>query len=128
MADELKLNATVQLDDGISDIAVQIVDLMVTLGTVKFTSLIQSIGITEEAIQLGEVTSPGYAIFINLDPTNWVDLKVATGGAICSRLDPDTDSNGKGGLHLSKLGSGMQAPFAIAGTAPCRIRILICSV
>jgi hypothetical protein len=127
MANEVTINATLAYDDAISSDSMQIVDRVVTVSTTKFTKLIQSIGITEEAIQLGEVSTLGYAMFRNLDPTNFVELRVATGGAKFARLDPDTSSNGKGGCALLRLGSGAQVPYAIADTAPCRIEIIIIS-
>lgn len=126
MASEVTVNATLAYDDGVSDDSAQIVDGVFTVGTTKMVKHIQSIGITEEAIQLAEVTAPGYAMFKNLDPTNYIDLKVATGGAIFARLDPDTGSNGKGGIAVLKLGSGAQVPFAIANTGACRMAIFIC--
>lgn len=84
----------------------------------------QTIGTSEEAIGLPDGTV-AYAIFQNLDPTNFINLRVSTGGAIFARLDPDTKSDGKGGVAMLRLGSGATAPFAIADTAECKLRYII---
>lgn len=126
MAGEVNVNATLKYDDGVVDDIAQVVDATFSPGTLKYIRHIQLIGTSEEAIQLGEVTAPGYALFKNLDSTNYVDLRVATSGAIFARLDPDTQANGKGGVALLKLGSGAQVPYAIANTGSCRVAIFIC--
>jgi len=128
VSDELTLNATLAYDDGVDEVTMQIVDRFVTLGTLKFTKLRQSIGTSEEALQLGEVTSPGWLFLINRDATNYVDVKVATSGAIFARLHPDTDSDGTGGFCLLYLGTGAQAPFLIANTAACIVTGFVASV
>lgn len=122
MANEITLNALVQYEDSESTEAeLGVTDILKTVATKRVTRLKQSVGTSEEAIDLGDITSPGYAILINRDATNYIDLKVATAGAIFARLDPNS------GMAMLKLGSGAQAPFAIANTAACQMEILICS-
>jgi hypothetical protein len=126
MADEVTINASLSYEDSenTSD-AISLVDVIKSVATKKITHLKQSIGTSEEAIDLGDVSAPGYAIFINRHATATIDLKVATSGAIFARLDPDTDSDGKGGFALLKLGSGAQVPYAIASAeAPMEIFII----
>lgn len=94
-------------------------------GTKRFTHTVQSVGTSEEAIDLGDVSTPGWAVFRNLDQTNYIELKVATGGAIFAKLVPDSDGDGKGGIAVLQLGSGATAPFAIANTAACNMEIFI---
>ena len=79
----------------------------------------QTIGTTEEALDLGDVGTPGYILLVNLDPTNFVSVRAATGAANAIRLDAN------GGFALFKLGSGATAPFAIADTAACQIKYLL---
>lgn len=90
-----------------------------TLSNRGFTADIQSIGTSEEAITLGETTSPGYMLIINLDATNYVELKTGSSGTIFAKLDAN------GGCALLKLGSGAQTPYAIANSAACLVRKLI---
>lgn len=127
MSLEATVNATVAYDDGVSSDSAQLVDRLVTIGTQKFRKWIQTIGITEEAIDIGEIVSPGILFAINLDPTNFVSLRVATGGAKFHKLRADTNSDGKGGISLGELDSGAQTPFAIADTAPCRVLFFLIS-
>jgi hypothetical protein len=93
--------------------------------TTKLVINEQTIATTETAINLCGVSSPTAFMVVNLDPTNYVEVKAATSGAIVSRLAKDTNSDGNGGFHLTTgLGSGMQAPYAIANTDPCEILVL----
>lgn len=91
----------------------------------SYTRVTQSIATSETAINLGDISSLGYAMFVNRDPTNYIELKVATSGAIFARLDPDPNSDGKGGVALLRMGSGAQVPYAIANTAACIMDIFI---
>lgn len=122
MSLELTLNATLAYEDSTDgETSLQVTDKQVTLTTVKYTQLRQSIGITEEALVLGEVTSLGWIMVINRDLSNFVNLKVATSGAIFAKLFP-------GEFCFLRLGSGAQAPFLIADTAPCVVEFLLISV
>lgn len=93
-------------------------DFLASISTKKFTWAKQNIATSEEAINLGEATAPGYAIFINRDATNYIELKVATSGAIFAKLKA-------GECCLLRLGSGAQVPYAIANTAACQLEYLI---
>lgn len=78
----------------------------------------QLIGITEEAINLGEALDPTWGLFINRDPTNFIYLLTGTGGLRFAKLTP-------GRPALIPLGPDAQIPFAIADTAPCKLEYLI---
>jgi hypothetical protein len=95
-------------------------DLLATVATKKFIRHKQNIGTAEEAVQLAEVTAPGWAIFVNLDPTNYIELRVGTGGAKFAKLKP-------GEFALLRLGSGAQVPYAISDTAACQMEVFIAS-
>ncbi len=90
-----------------------------TPSSLKPSQLKQSIATSETALKLGDTTAPGYAMLVNLDPTNYVELKVATSGAIFAKLDA------AGGFAILKLGSGAQAPYAIANSGACLVEVLI---
>lgn len=128
MANELTMSGSISYEDseGASQ-ELSIADVIKSVTTKRYVKLKQNVGITEEAVNLGDITAPGYAIFINRDETNFINLKVATSGAIFARLDADTDGNGTGGFAILKLGSGAQAPYAIADTAACQMEIFIVS-
>jgi hypothetical protein len=103
--------------DGDDD-AIGPVDSTPTLATDKHVRYKMSVTTSELVIPLGPVTAPGWAIFVNRDATNFINLKVATGGAIFAKLLP-------GECALLRLGSGAQAPYAIADTATCEMEVMI---
>lgn len=122
MASEITLNATLAYSDSEdTDVSLDISDKSVTVTTKIVARLKQNIGITEEAIKLGEVSSLGFCMFINRDLTNFINIKHATSGTIIGKMLPG-ESYGP-----VRFGSGVTAPYAIADTAPCQMDILICS-
>jgi hypothetical protein len=128
MADEITASVSLSYEDTENTTgSLAVVNLVKTVTTKKITRLKQNVGITEEAIDLGDISAPGYALFINRDTTNFINLKVATSGAIFAKLLPDTDGDGNGGFACLQLGSGAQAPFAIADTAACQMDVFIIS-
>lgn len=127
MANELTLSASLSgtLNGKTVSKSVSNVIKDIAASTKKVTRLQQAVGNSEEAVVLGDLTTPGYALFQNLDATNSIDLKVATGGAIFARLDPDSDGDGTGGFAFLKLGSGATAPYAVTTSGTCLMEILI---
>ncbi len=123
MANEITINATLQYDDGVSqELSLQVTDLKANVTTTLAARFKQTIGITEEAIQLCGLASLGYVMFVNVDDTNFISIKSATSGVIVGKLFPGEC------YGPVRLGSGMQAPFAIADTAPCDMDILIIAI
>lgn len=120
MANEVTVNGSLAYADSEgSDEILQAGEVMANVSSKKYIKHKQTIGITEEAIQLGEVTAPGWAYFINRDETNFIHIRASTGGGGFAKLFPGEPC---GPL---RLGSGAQAPFAIADTAPCVLEYLI---
>jgi len=78
--------------------------------TAKLVRNVQNIGTTEEALDLGDVTVPGIAIFENLDDTNYVEIgsKPAATFYPLVKVKP-------GEKYILRL--GVTAPFAKADTA-----------
>lgn len=121
MANEITVSvALAYADSEDADESLAVSDLKKTITTKKYTKYKQSVGITEEALVLGEVTAPGYVVFINRDETNFVELRVGTAGAKFAKLFP-------GDVALLRLGSGAQVPFAIADTSPCILEVFLLS-
>src|SRR5688572_25955308 len=88
MADEITLTAALEYSDSENaDLTLALpTDVQVTVSTKKFVHAKQNIGLSEEAIGLGEVTSLGWAIFINRDATNFINIKTGTGGTIIMKI------------------------------------------
>jgi len=78
----------------------------------------QNVGITEEAIDLGPVTAGGYMIAKNLDATNYVSLRPATGETDMIRLNA-------GEVACFRLDAGATAPYAIADTSACNVWFIL---
>lgn len=94
-------------------------DITVDMTGTKSLDTVQTIGTTEEALQLGEVTAPSTHYWIkNLDATNPVDLKPATGGTVTTRILP-------GRVAMGQFGPTVMAPFVQAITAPVDIRVVL---
>lgn len=118
MANTLAIAASIAYTDaaGSDELAAT---LAVTLSGRGFIRNQQTIGTSEEVIALSEI-APGFAILVNLDPTNYVDVRCTTGGLKFARL------RANGGLCLLELGPDALAPWAIANTGACRISVFIC--
>jgi len=86
-------------------------------GTIVFDN-IQTVGTSEEAILLGDVGVGGYMLAVNLDTTNYVQLKSATGVTPHARLLA-------GDIALYRLDASATAPFAQANTGACDVQFFI---
>lgn len=121
MANEFTLNASLAYEDSESaDLLLSVVDKLVSITTKKFIHAKQSIGTSEEAIDLGELTAPlGWAIFINRDSTNYLEIRSGSGAA------NDVIRLNAGEFALFRFGSDVTAPYAIANTAACQLEYAI---
>lgn len=122
MANEVTVNISLAYSDsdGTQD-SLASTNFLKTVATKRIAHIKQSITTSEVALNLGGISAPGFLLAINLDPTNFVSLRVASGGAKCAHLYPG------GGPALIPLDSGMQVPYAIADTATCVIEFLVIS-
>jgi len=77
---------------------------------------IQSVGTSEEAITLGDITVGGYCFFKNLDATNFVEIRQGTGASDLIRLNA-------GDVALFRISPDATAPYAIADTASCDLLV-----
>jgi hypothetical protein len=126
MSLEVTFNGSIEYDDDLVIDQTSVANRQLTSAGKRMTHLVQNVGTSEEAIQLGEVTAPGAYFFKNLDPTNYIEIKSGTGGTVIAKLMPDTNGDGKGGFCMGdRLGSGAQAPYAIANAAACRMEVFI---
>ena len=120
MANEITVNGSLAYSDSEGSArTLSIEDFIDDLTTKEYVCHKQTIGASEEAIDLGSLTTCGWALFINRSETTYINLKVATGGAIFAKL------NAGGGAALLYLGSGAQAPYAIAGVAGAPLEVFI---
>ena len=123
MATQLTSNVSLAYDDGVSQpISLQLAEFLSVMATKIVYRGQQLIATADTDLDLGAVATLGYFLIVNLDPTNYVDLKTQTAGTIIARLDP------AGGWFGGKFGAGITAPAAIANTTACLLDILIASL
>jgi hypothetical protein len=82
--------------------------------TARAGSVCQDVGTSEETVAFGDVV-PGYIVATNLDTTNFVSLRFASGGANAIKLPAN---GGFAGFHI---GAGVTL-YAIADTAACKVK------
>ncbi len=85
----------------------------------KPSHLTQTVHTTETVLKLGDTTTPGWVLLVNRDEDNFVSVKCAASGTIFGKLLPG------GGPLLVYLGSGAQAPVAVADTDDCEVELLV---
>lgn len=78
---------------------------------------IQSIGTSEEALDIGDLGTLGWAYFHNLDATNFVSIRSGTGAANFLKLLP--------GERAGPMRLAASAPYAIADTGACELWYMI---
>lgn len=116
MASELALSGSMLFQKGADSVSAGKSGVKITVSGTKYVEVIQSVGITEEALILGDCAVPGYALIENLDATNFVSIRSGTGVANCIKIPA-------GGFAIFQFASA--APFAIADTAVVRIKSVI---
>lgn len=120
----VNVSATLQFTNANGDVrTAQVAEFLGTVSSQLCHLGDQQVATSEGAINLGGVSSVGWFLVKNLDPTNYVELKTGTGGVVFAKLLPDTNSDGNGGVALLYLGSGAQAPYAIANSNACKVAV-----
>lgn len=119
MADEILGTVSVRYKDAQNrqDFLSQ-VDFTFSLTTARYTKYSKTVGIVEEALNLGEVTSPGFCAIRNYDATNFVEVLTGTGGTRIGRVPPLT-------TVLFHFPTAVTAPYIIADTATCECDVLL---
>lgn len=127
MANELSISGSLAYADAENTAfpALAVANAIKNVTTKGGIRLKQTVTTTQAAVNLGGIAAPGWAIFVNREQTNTIDLKVATGGAIFAHLDADPNQDGTGGFALLKLGSGAQVPFCVSTGGNADMDILI---
>lgn len=92
--------------------------ITVTVAGTRFVQHRQAVGTSEEALELGDIATGGYAFFFNRDTTNYVSIRQATGGTNLIRINA-------GEWAAFRFDTASAAPFAIANTASVELECLI---
>jgi len=118
MSAELTLSLQLKYRKGATDLPpFGVSGLPIDVSGSRYVQNIQQIGTSEEAIGMGEITTPGYFICVNRDPTNTIHLRRATGQANAIVLGP-------GQWACFRMESAA-AWCAIAITAACYLEYLV---
>lgn len=122
MANEITVSGSLAYDDAEgAGFERAISSLQITVSSKKYVAQRMTVTTSEVAIPLGGVSTLGWAYFMNLDPTNFIELRTGTGGTKWCKLRA-------GHWAILPLGSGITAPYAIADTASCDMEYAIISV
>ncbi len=118
MANEATVSVSLAFAKGDVSTSLAFTDLQFDVSGSKITHVVQNIQITtEEALDIGDITTSGFMIVRNLDDTNFVTMNGATGLATqCVKL--------KAGECALFRHAGT-APVAVSDTAACNIEFLL---
>lgn len=122
MASELTYSASVSYTRGnFAALARSISALGITVSSDPLSFGVLSVLVTEVAIPLNGVTvGSSVAWFKNLDATNYIEIRTATGAVKFLRLSA-------GEAWPLRLGSGISAPYAIATGGTCLLEYVLFS-
>lgn len=90
----------------------------VTVSGSRFFMGRQSIGTSEEAIDLGDIATGGWFFGINRDSTNYLEIRSGTGATDLVRMNA-------GEPCAFRISGDATAPFAIANTSACELEYLL---
>jgi hypothetical protein len=76
----------------------------------------QTVGTAAEALEIGDMTTPGFCLFHNTDSTNFVEIRDGAAGADLIKLKA-------GEIAMCRLATA--TPYAIADTAAVELRYMM---
>jgi hypothetical protein len=117
MADEITISASMKFTKGNYSVNVSKGGLQIDVTGTAYQDKIQTIGTSEEAIDLGDVGAGGWCFLENMDTTNYIEIRPATGAADLIKLLA-------GEIAMFRL-TGDAVPFAIADTGACDLRVVL---
>lgn len=112
MANELTLAASLKFVKGDRNVPFAKSGIQLDVAGDDVTFKTQNVGTSEEALDLGDVSTPGYILIYNEDATNYVSVRSGTGAANLVKIRPKA---------IALFECEASAPFVIANTAAVRI-------
>lgn len=117
MANELTISLSLKFVQGDLTVSRSKSGLRVNVAGVRHYDSVQTIGTSEEAIYIPtDVGVGGYMVLENLDSTDYITIRPATGVADLIKLLP-------GDMAMFRLTAS--APFALANTTTCDMRVIL---
>ncbi|SVA95950.1 uncharacterized protein METZ01_LOCUS148804 [marine metagenome] len=118
MAEEITVSGSLQVTkDGVTDKLAK-VGLSIDMSGGDITHRTQTVGTGEEALGMLDAGTPGLCLIKNLDSTNYVEVRQATGVADLIRINA-------GEFALFRFAADATAPFVIANTGNVIIEYLL---
>lgn len=123
MSQEIQVSASLTYTNAAFNIAAQLLSRLAnfTITGKNFNAGTASVGTSAAAIPLGGLANVGWCMFYNLDATNYVELKTATGGTVFCQLMP-------GEIALFRLDPSVTAPAWVAHTGACEVQFLMLEI
>jgi hypothetical protein len=117
MANEITVSGSMTFQKGNVSASMGKSGVRADVAGTKYAEFVQEIGTSAEALELGDVGTPGYVMIENLDATNFVSLRPTSSSADMIKILP--------GEFAGPFMLAAAAPFAIANTAAVKIRCLL---
>jgi len=116
MANELTLSASVKFLKSDTNVDFAKAGVLLDVAGGDYVKRTQTVGTSEEALGLGDLTTPGYMLIYNSDSTNYVKIRSGTGAGDLIRVPA-------GGIALFYCEA--TAPYIIANTASVVVEYLL---
>lgn len=117
MANEVTLAFRLDYTSSNKRIQIEIPSANVTVSGSRFTHTVQSVGTSEEALELGDISTGGLCFLRNHDTSNYVEVRSGTGATDFIRLNA-------GEFAFFRMSGDASAPYGIANTAAVNLEIL----
>lgn len=112
MANELTLSASLKFEKSGRKVDFSKPGVQLDVAGTDFVFQTQTVGNSEEALDIGDVTSPGYILIYNNDASNFIEVRAGSSEA-------DVVKVRAGGVALFELATA--TPYVIADTANVEI-------
>lgn len=116
MANEATVTTSLQFAKGNVDLTLSDAASPFDVAGTRYIRGVQDVGTSEEALDMGDLTDPGWCYMRNLDASNYVEIYAATGETALMRLNA--------GEHAC-FRMVATAPFVKADTGSCDLEYMI---
>lgn len=117
MANEITASGSISYTKGNYSESMSVSSLGITVAGSRYQKVCQTVGTSEEVLNLGDVGAGGMCMIKNLDGTNFVSVRAATGAANLIKIPA-------GGFALFPMAASI-TPYVIADSASVDIEVLL---
>lgn len=116
MANELTVAANLSFVKGSVSVSMAIGATRFTVTGTDYMRGTQTVGTAAEALDIGDITTPGWMLIVNRDATNYVEIRDGADGADVVKIKA-------GEFALFRLAT--TTPYVIATTAACQVEYVV---